>query len=701
MRGSTLLVLVAATVWPSFADAQLTRRVYATGFSAPVAFVQDPTDTSVQFVVEQGGRIRRLVNGIVTSTFLDLSAVISSGGERGLLGLAFAPDYATSRRFYVNFTGPGGHTVIARFRTAGQTADPGSRFDLRWDSAGTAFIVQPFANHNGGNLAFGPDGYLYIGMGDGGSGDDPNHLAQNPASLLGKMLRIDVNVPDTNVFGYSIPPTNPFVSNPAIRPEIWAFGLRNPWRYSFDDPARGGTGALVIGDVGQNLFEEVDYQPAGAGGINWGWRNREGAHDHVTTVPPAYAPLTDPVYEYSHASGISITGGFVYRGGSAAYRGRYFFGDFGSGRVWSLGLTIDPATGRAQVANVTEHTTELGPSVNISAFGVDAAGHLYIVDYTNGRVLAIDFPVSTAAPGDIDGDHRADAIVWRPGSGIFYVLTSASGFAPAASSGVALGMTGDVPMLGEVDGDGRRDVVTWRPSTGTWTWLTSSTGFAAGGSKQWGNQAAGDRPLLGDIDGDGQSDLIVWRASTGTWFWLTSSSGYAYSGAGSRQWGNGGLGDQPLIGDFDGDGRADLTVWRPGTGTWHFLRSSTGYDYNTAGAKQWGNQSLGDLPRVGDFDGDGISDFAVWRASSGTWFYLSSSQSWSAAAARAVQWGNSSLGDQPFLADVDADGKSDFVVWRSSNGTWYWLTSSSGYNPVRSAAVQWGNSSLGDIPVIQ
>jgi glucose/arabinose dehydrogenase len=700
MRHSTrlLVVLIGVVGWPATAQAQLSRRVYASGFSAPVAFVQDPTDPAVQFVVEQGGRIRRLVNGTVTGTFLDLSAVISSGGERGLLGLAFAPDYASSRRLYVNFTNPAGNTVVARFTApTGVVADPASRRNLRWDAAGTEFITQPFSNHNGGNLVFGPDGYLYIGMGDGGSGDDPGHLAQNPASLLGKMLRIDVNVPDENFFRYRIPPDNPFVSNPSIRPEIWAFGLRNPWRYSFDDPARGGTGALVIGDVGQSGFEEVDYQPAGLGGINWGWRNREGAHDHISTPPPAYTPLTDPIYEYSHASGgVSITGGFIYRGTAAAYRGRYFFADL-TGAVWSLGLTIDQATGRAQVVNVTEHTNELGPKVTITSFGVDAAGRLYIVDYGNGRILAIDFPSST--PADVDGDSRSDAVVWRPGGGVFFTLTSRSGYTVPTTA--SPGAAGDVPLLGEIDGDGRRDVVVWRPSTGTWMWLTSSSNYASGGSKQWGNQSLGDVPLVGDLDGDGRTDLILWRASTGTWFWLTSSSGYAYANAGSKQWGNNGLGDQPLIGDFDGDGRADLVVWRPGTGTWHFLRSSSGYAYNTAGATQWGNQSLGDVPRVGDFDADGISDFAVWRASSGTWFYLTSSTSWSVASSRSVQWGNAALSDQPLLADIDADGKSDFVVWRPSNGTWYWLTSSSVYNPARSGGVQWGNNALGDVPVVK
>ena len=312
----------------------LRSRVYASGFTAPVAFVQDPLDRSVQFVVEQAGRIRAVRAGTVQPTdFLDVRGVVLSGGERGLLGLAFAPD-TSSGRFYVNFTDRSGDTVIARFRRSADplVANPASRFDLRFGGVGSApTIAQPFSNHNGGHLAFGPDGYLYIGLGDGGSGDDPDHRAQNPQELLGKMLRIDVNVADTHAIGYQVPADNPFVGGRpvAARPEIWAFGLRNPWRYSFDDPARGGTGALVIGDVGQSAFEEIDYEPSNRGGRNYGWRNREGAHNNVTSRPAAFLPLVDPIHEYDRLSGQSVTGGYVYRGRAlgSAYAGRYFFAD--------------------------------------------------------------------------------------------------------------------------------------------------------------------------------------------------------------------------------------------------------------------------------------------------------------------------------------------------------------------------------------
>ena len=384
------------------AHAQLQGQVYASGFQSPVAFVQDPTDRTVQLVVQQGGRIRVVRNGAALGTdFLNLSGSVSTGGERGLLGLAFAPDYATSGRFYVNFTNTSGDTVVARFvRSSTPTlADPSSRFDLQLEGT-RRFINQPFSNHNGGHLAFGPDGYLYIGLGDGGSGNDPDHRAQNPNELLGKMLRIDVNVPDADPFGYRIPPDNPFLGGNSARDEIWAFGLRNPWRYNFDDVARGGTGALVIADVGQNRFEEINYEPRGAGGRNYGWRNREGAHDNVTTRPLAYQPATEPIFEYGRSDGISITGGYVYRGTrlGAAYRGRYFFADY-SGRLWSLAITID-ATGQAQASDRREHTADLGGSAvlgSISSFGIDADGELYVVSHTGGRIVRVTAPL-TAPP---------------------------------------------------------------------------------------------------------------------------------------------------------------------------------------------------------------------------------------------------------------------------------------------------------------
>ena len=371
--------------------------VAVSGLQSPVAFVQDPSDPAVFLAVEQAGRIRVTRNGTIEHDFLDLRNQISAGGERGLLGLVLATDYAQSGRFFVNFTNRDGDTVIARFRRSSATsADPASRFDLRWGPDGSPVIAQPFSNHNGGHMAFGPDGYLYIGLGDGGSANDPQHRAQTPSSLLGKFLRIDVNVPDSHAAGYVVPPDNPFLAGTSVqaRPEVWSFGVRNPWRFSFDDPGRGGTGAMLIGDVGQGSWEEVDYEPRGRGGRNYGWRNREGAHPNVQSLPPAYQPLIDPIHEYERSRGQSITGGYVYRGRSlgSRFNGRYFFADYVSGRVWSLALTVNPGTGEAAGSDLREHTAELGGQGrlgNISSFATDREGELLIVSHNLGSVLRL------------------------------------------------------------------------------------------------------------------------------------------------------------------------------------------------------------------------------------------------------------------------------------------------------------------------
>jgi glucose/arabinose dehydrogenase len=407
MRRSAFRIaaILLTALAPHVAGAQIRLEVFASGFQSPVAVVQDPTNSAVFFVVEQAGRIRTVRNRLIEPVdFLDIRPAVGSGGERGLLGLAFSPDYASSGRFFVNFTDRSGDTVVARFRRSSNplVADAASRFDLRWGSGREPVIRQPFANHNGGHLAFGPDGFLYIGLGDGGSANDPDHNAQNPNTLLGKMLRIDVNVGDSHPSGYVVPGDNPFLDSVpvAARPEIWSFGLRNPWRYCFDDPTRGGTGALVIADVGQGAWEEIDYEPRGRAARNYGWRNREGAHANVGTLPPVYQPLTEPIHEYSHGLGQSITGGFVYRGRrlGPAFLGRYFFADFVTGRVWSIGLTINASTGEATTNSVMEHTASLGGASqtgNISSFGTDSDGELYVVSYDQGRILRLVAPPPT------------------------------------------------------------------------------------------------------------------------------------------------------------------------------------------------------------------------------------------------------------------------------------------------------------------
>jgi glucose/arabinose dehydrogenase len=682
------------------ASAQLRTRVYASGFSASIAFVQDPADRTVQYVVQQGGLIRTIRNGVVMDApFLDLRGSVVAGGEQGLLGLAFPPDYGTSGLCYVFFTAPGDATfanrlTISRFRhfAANRFAvNPSSRTDMLW-STGLRYIEHNAPNHNGGNIAFGPDGFLYIGTGDGGGGNDQFLHAQNPNSLLGKMLRIDVNVPDFDTKGFRIPASNPFQPGNSLgaRPEIWAFGLRNPWRWSFDDPTRGGTGALVIADVGQNAREEVNYEPAGRGGRNYGWSVFEGTRPTGLPRQLAFQPAVSPIHEYDRSFGISITGGYVYRGLrlGAAFRGRYFFADFGSGRVWSLGLSID-VNGEAHVANIVEHTSELGGVGNVSSFGVDADGELYIVDYS-GRILALDRR-GPAVAGDVDGDSRTDLVVWRPTDGVWYAAESSTGYTTTMMVPFGSRAAGDIPLMGDLDGDGQRDLVTWRWSTGVFEWRLSSTNYTAGGSKQWGEPPLGDMPLLGDFDGDRRSDLVVWRAQTGEWFWLTSSSGY--TSAFTTRFG--GLGDQPLLGDFDGDGRADITVWRPSTGQWFWLTSSS--VWTGGGLRTFGSGTVGDMPLLGDFDGDGRSDIVVWRAPRGQWFWLTSSSGWSAGLSRT--FGSGTAGDIPLLGDFDGDGRADITVWRAPTGQWFWLTSSSGWSA--GAARTFGSGSVGDMPMVK
>lgn len=402
--GSLILCAAVCLVGGSSpAAAQLRVAVVAQGLSSPVAFIPDPTSASRFFIVQQGGLIR-VFDGtnVLPTPLLDLSAVIShdpNGDERGLLGMAFAPDAGTSGRFFVNFTNTDGDTVIARFTRAPATSltvDPGTRVDLRWPD-GRTFIEQPFTNHNGGNLAFGPDGFLYIGLGDGGAGNDPDNNAQDPLSLLGKMLRIDVSEP-SGPSGYRIPPGNPFTqfSPSQVRHEIWAFGLRNPWRYTFDDFGPGATGALVVGDVGQGAREEVNYEPAGAGGRNYGWRIREGSIPTPGINPneqPAYLPLTGPLFDYVRSLGRTVAGGYVYRGSALlpAYRGRYFVADTATSRVASVGLNVNPVTSEAAVTHIIDHTEELGGASAIGtpvSFGRDSQGELYLVTFA-GRILKL------------------------------------------------------------------------------------------------------------------------------------------------------------------------------------------------------------------------------------------------------------------------------------------------------------------------
>jgi glucose/arabinose dehydrogenase len=323
------------------------------------------------YVVEQGGRIRVVERGSVRAApFLDLSAGITSGGERGLLGLAFAPDYAASGRFFVDYTDLNGNTVVERFERNGD----GSAADVPSGHVILA-IEQPASNHNGGNLVFGPDGMLWIGTGDGGAGASRN--GQRTDTLLGKMLRIDVRGD-----GYVRAPDNPFIDTAGVLKEIWATGLRNPWRYSFDR----ASGDLWIADVGEGRWEEVDFQAVSSrGGENYGWARMEGPDCFAAACDPTGLVL--PVAAYAHGNGdCAIVGGFVYRGsGSPKLVGTYLYGDTCSGRIWGL----DAAAGARHAATPT---LLLDTDVRVSSFGQDRAGELYVTDLSGGVYHVVGAP---------------------------------------------------------------------------------------------------------------------------------------------------------------------------------------------------------------------------------------------------------------------------------------------------------------------
>jgi hypothetical protein len=350
----------------------LTTVLVARGFDQPLDLQSAPGDRTRVFVVEQTGRIRIVRGGsVLPAPFLNITSRTRGGGEQGLLGLAFHPRYADNGRFYVNYTDFAGDTHISEFRATpgSDTADAATEREL-------LFVDQPFDNHNGGGLAFGPDGMLYVGLGDGGSAGDPFGNGQNLGVPLGKLLRIDVDRGSP----FTVPPDNPFVSTAGAFGPVWAYGLRNPWRFAFDRT----TGELFIGDVGQNAVEEVDVAPAGRGGQNYGWNVMEGGRCFRPASGCNMAGLTLPVVEYNHNEGCSITGGVVYRGCRLpGYQGTYFYGDYCTAFIRSFRMQNGAVTDRR------DWTAPLGRGVNaITSFGVDAEGEVYIVDQ-DGEIYKI------------------------------------------------------------------------------------------------------------------------------------------------------------------------------------------------------------------------------------------------------------------------------------------------------------------------
>jgi glucose/arabinose dehydrogenase len=339
----------------------------AEGFESPVGIAHAGDGSGRLFVVEQTGAIRIIDGGTVAGEpFLDVGEAIVAGGEQGLLGLAFHPEYRRNGRFFINYTDVNGDTVIAEV----QISDDPNRADEN-SVRPLLQIDQPFANHNGGHLAFGSDGFLYIATGDGGSGGDPQGNGQNTEALLGKLLRIDVDSDDP----YGIPDDNPFARSGGT-PEVWAYGLRNPWRFSFDL----ATDRLWIADVGQGNFEEINSVRADSGGLNYGWNVMEGTECFEGSDCDRGDKVL-PISGYTHDLGCSVTGGYVYRGSeSPALTGGYIFADYCSGTIWGID---------ARAQNFTDPVPLLESGLSISSFGLDEDGELYLTDLSEGRVFQV------------------------------------------------------------------------------------------------------------------------------------------------------------------------------------------------------------------------------------------------------------------------------------------------------------------------
>ncbi len=613
---------------------------FVSGLSSPVDLVDAGDGSGRLYVVQQGGQIRIIRNGVLLPTpFLNLTSKVVCCGEQGLLGLAFHPKYAQNGFFYVYYTRAGDGTLtIERYqRTPDNTnlADPASAKTL-------LTIPHPGqSNHNGGKMAFGHDGYLYIGTGDGGSGNDPPNNAQNPSGRLGKMLRLDVDQNMGTPPYYGIPPTNPFATNGCdgvsigVCPEIWALGLRNPWRWTFDRL----TGDHFIGDVGQSAREEVDFDPwPGTPGRNYGWRIMEGnictpGVGSPCTPPPDYAA---PIFDYPHPPGVAVIGGYLYRGDAVpALAGAYLYADEGSGLMW--------AATRADSGIWTAQQQLMATPTAISAFGEDETGEVYAVGLGNGtiyRLTGIDsdadglpnwwelayFGSTTgAAPGgDADGDGATNLQEYQAGSDPLSAVSKPS----AAAS--------------------KAQVAIWRPTTARWH-IDVDFDHASDQNVYFG--ATTDRPVAGRIDPSRSYDLVVFR--NGLWYADWNRDSIADWGA----WFGGVPGDVPLLADFNNDGRDDLVIYR--NGQWFVSTSQNG----VAAMTFWFGGVTGDIPLAGDVNGDGIADLAIYR--NGFW-YIDTNRD--GVADIAVPFGGVA-GDVPVLFDYDGDGKADLGIFRA--GIWY------------------------------
>ncbi len=575
---------------------------------APATYLTHAGDDRL-FVTLRDGRIVILSNGAFRSEpFLDLRDLVGQGGEGGLLSVAFHPRYAQNGLFFVNYTDVGvANTIIARYRVSAadlNRADPASRRVL-------LTIPQPFNNHNGGQLQFGPDGFLYIGMGDGGSANDPQCRAQRDDTLLGKMLRIDIDQNTDAAPFYGIPADNPFRGPGGLPDEVWASGLRNPWRFSFDR----GTGDLWTADVGQGDIEEVDRQPAGQGGLNYGWKVMEGSRCFSTGACPASTPpcnspaLTLPVLEYQHDNGrCSVTGGYVYRGPRLSQlRGDYVFGDLCSGEVWTA-----TAAGGAGGGFTVRRIAETLPL--LTTFGEDRNGELYIVRLS-GQIYRLDG--RTTPPPQADTVGLFDPVPSR------FLLKNRNVSGPTDRT-VRFGRPRSrwVPLAGDWNGDGITTVGFYDPQTGIFRLKNSLTGGNADivlSLAPEAPRAADTIPVVGDWDGNGQDSLGFYDRVTHTFRLKNAIAGpeVPFDFDTTINMGTLSLSGRylPVLGDWDGDGDDTPGLFHPDTGRFLYVNEirpdsfSVDVQFIPTG-RAW-------LPVSGDWDGDGDDGLGLYDPARG------------------------------------------------------------------------------------
>ena len=631
-------IVMALSASSATAHAQaLSLELIASGLPSPVGLRNAGDGSNRLFIVNQGGTISIYQGGQVLSTpFLDVtSKTVYDGAERGLLGLAFDPNYATNGFFYIYYTSqPAAAVTISRYSVSADpnVADPNSEVVLKTQAH------SEFANHNGGSLLFGPDGCLYAGIGDGGSGGDPNNNAQNLGTLLAKIIRIS----PVDGTACTAAPGNPFVGVTGALPEIWALGVRNPWRITFDRQ----TGDLWIADVGQAREEEVDFQPPGVAGRNYCWSYKEGTLIYNANIPCTIGTPTDPIIEYDHSAGkCAIIGGYRYRGSRFPRMvGTYFYADLCTGQIF--GATVS--------AGIWTSTPLYTSAASVTTFGEDEAGELYVV-HLGGTIHRLDFG-ALASSHDFNGDTKSD-IAWRDTSGDVAIWLM-NGAQVATSAGLGtVATTWSIVGQHDFNGDGKRDLL-WRDTGGNIAiWFMNGTSVAS-------TALVGNVPTTwtvagtADFNGDGQAD-ILWRDGSGnTAIWLMQGAQIISTGE---------LGNVPpatwsvlATGDFDGDGQADI-LWRDSSGNlaiW-FMNG-----VSIASASGVGNLPLiWSLAGTGDFDGDGKSDVLLRDTNGDTAIWLMNG----AQIAAAAGLGTVTTFSVAATGDFDGDGKSD-ILWRDDSG---------------------------------